>query len=85
MFEACVDQAVPGLDPDTRLRAAAALQVLYSAAAWDLLRSFFDMDATQSAEVVELAIRSLLDGLRSRTQGHTTSVGGTSDEPQRIG
>ncbi|HLI57695.1 MAG TPA: TetR/AcrR family transcriptional regulator, partial [Actinomycetota bacterium] len=37
MFEACVGAAVPGLPPDLHLQAAAALQVLYSAATWELL------------------------------------------------
>jgi AcrR family transcriptional regulator len=64
MFEACVESAVPGLPPETRLRAAAALQVLYSAPSWELLRSFWGLDGSQAAEVVELALRSLLGGLR---------------------
>jgi len=64
MFEACAGSAVPGAPPPARERAAAVLQVLYSAAAWDLLRSFWDMDATEAADVIELGIRSLLTGLR---------------------
>ena len=47
-----------------RTRAAAVMQVLYSAAAWEFLRSFWGMDATQAADAVELAIRALLAGLR---------------------
>jgi AcrR family transcriptional regulator len=64
MFEACVDQASPGLDPQTRRRAAAALQVLYSATAWDQLRSFWGMTGSEAADVIEMAIRSLFVGLR---------------------
>lgn len=64
MFEACVDSAVPGAPPQVRDRAAAVLQVLYSAASWDLLRNFWDMDATEAADAIELGIRSLLTGLR---------------------
>ena len=64
MFEACVGSAVPGAPPPVRGRAAAVLQVLYSAAAWDLLRSFWEMDATEAADAIELGIRSLLTGLR---------------------
>jgi AcrR family transcriptional regulator len=72
MFETCVNQAVPDLEPRIRRQAAAALQVLYSATAWDLLRSFWGMDGSQAADVIELAIRSLLDGLRTRvTDQHT--------------
>jgi AcrR family transcriptional regulator len=63
MFRACVDAAVPEAAPATRERAAAALQVLYSAPSWELLRTFWGMDAGQAAETVELAIRSLLAGL----------------------
>jgi len=69
MFLACVDRAVPGAPDDVRERAAAALQVLYSAPSWDLLRTFWDMDAGQAADTVELAIRSLLAGLRATSQG----------------
>jgi AcrR family transcriptional regulator len=65
MFEACVDQASPGLDPQTRRRAAAALQVLYSATAWDQLRAFWGMNGSEAADVIELAIRSLFVGLRN--------------------
>ena len=64
MFEACVDSAAPGLPPQVRDRAAAVLQVLYSAASWDLLRSLRDMDADQAADAIELGIRSFLGGLR---------------------
>jgi AcrR family transcriptional regulator len=72
MFESCVDSAAPGTPPQVRERAAAALQVLYSAASWDLLRSFWDMDATEAADVIELGIRSLLTGLRLHA-GHETA------------
>jgi len=65
MFAACVDAAVPGAPPGAREQAAAALQVLYSAPSWDLLSTFWNMDADQAADTVELAIRSLLAGLRS--------------------
>jgi len=68
MFQACVDSAVPSAPPRVRDQAAAALQVLYSAASWDLLRSFWDMDATEAADAIELGIRSLLTGLRVHVQ-----------------
>jgi AcrR family transcriptional regulator len=63
MFEACIDSAVPGVPPPVRDRAAAVLQVLYSAASWDLLWSLWDMDAAEAAEVIELGIRCFLSGL----------------------
>jgi AcrR family transcriptional regulator len=65
MFEACVEDAVPEAPAQIRTRAAAALQVLYSASAWELLRTFWGMDAAQSADTIELAIRALLAGLRA--------------------
>jgi AcrR family transcriptional regulator len=68
MFRACVDSAAPRAPAEVRERAAAALQVLYSAPSWDLLRTFWNMDAGQAADTIELAIRSLLDGLRSASQ-----------------
>jgi len=42
------------------------LQVLYSAPAWELLRTFWGMDAERSSAVVAFAIRSLLAGVRAR-------------------
>jgi AcrR family transcriptional regulator len=65
MFEATVEDAVPGVPPTVRTRAAAALQVLYSATTWELLRSFWGMNAAQAGDTVELAIRALLAGLRA--------------------
>ncbi len=65
MFEACIEEAVPEAPALIRTRAAAALQVLYSAASWEFLRSFWGMDAAQAADTIELAIRALLDGLRA--------------------
>lgn len=67
MLEACVDSAAPGASPLARQRAAAVLQVLYSAASWDLLRDFWEMDAADAADAIELGIRSLLSGLRQHT------------------
>lgn len=63
MFEACAASAAPGLGPAVRARAAAALQILYSAQAWEQLREFWGLDARAAADVVELGIRSLLAGL----------------------
>jgi AcrR family transcriptional regulator len=63
MFQACVDSAVPGAPPEVRDRAAAVLQVLYSAVSWDLLRSFWNMDAAEAADTIGLGIRCLLSGL----------------------
>jgi len=64
MLQACVDNAAPGAPAAVRDRAAAVLQVLYSASSWELLRNFWGMDATEAADAVELGIRSFLAGLR---------------------
>jgi AcrR family transcriptional regulator len=73
MFQACVDSAVPGAPPQVRDRTAAVLQVLYSAASWDLLRSFWEMDAAEAADAIELGIRSLLSGLRLHVRQQAAS------------
>ena len=67
MFEACVASAVPGAPPDVRRDLAAALQVLYSAPAWDLLCTFWGLDGAAAGGVVERAIRALLAGARMAT------------------
>jgi AcrR family transcriptional regulator len=83
MFEACVDSAVPGAPPQVRERAAAVLQVLYSAASWELLRGFWDMDATEAADAIELGIRSLLSGLRLNVRPQITSHRAASHRERR--
>jgi len=65
MFQTCAGSALPGASEATRTRVAAALQVLYSASAWELLRTFWGMDADEAAETTELAIRAMLTGLRA--------------------
>lgn len=72
MFERCVETAAPGLPGDVRSHAAAALQVLYSAASWDLLRTFWGLDGTRAADVIELAIRSLVAGLMVEAGAQTS-------------
>jgi hypothetical protein len=66
-----------------RLAAAAALQVLYSAASWELLRSFWGMDAPEAANVIELAIRSMIAGLQLRFGGEISDRAphSTADTP----
>ena len=49
------------------------LQVLYSAASWDLLRSFWDMDAAEAADTIGLGIRCLLSGLAREVSPPPTS------------
>ncbi len=64
MAERCVDDAVPGLHPDRRRQAAAATQLLFSAAAWEVLRDYWDMDGEEAAATASLALTAMLEGLR---------------------
>jgi AcrR family transcriptional regulator len=68
MMLRCVNAAVPGLDARTSHRAAAAAQVLYSAPSWQMLRTFWGMDAVEASAVVEQALSALAEGLRRRTE-----------------
>ena len=64
MAQRCVDDAVPGLDRRRRRQAAAATQLLFSAAAWEVLRDYWDMDGEQAAATASLALTAMLEGLR---------------------
>jgi len=68
MMLRCVDAAVPGLEARVLHRAAAAAQVLYSAPSWQMLRTFWGMDAVEASAVVEQALSALAQGLRRRTE-----------------
>ena len=83
MFEACADSAIPGAPPEVRDRAAALLQVLYSAVSWELLRSFWDMDAAEAADTIGLGIRCMLSGLRLEAGPQSTSDHTTSNRTRR--
>ena len=83
MFQACVDSAAPGAPPEVRDRAAAVLQVLYSAASWDLLRGFWDMDAAEAADTIGLGIRCLLSGLALEAGSQTACDHSTPHRTRR--
>ncbi|HEV2700756.1 MAG TPA: TetR family transcriptional regulator [Steroidobacteraceae bacterium] len=68
MMLRCVDAAVPGLEARTLRRAAAAAQVLYSAPSWQMLRTFWGMDAVEASAVVEQALSALAEGLGRRAE-----------------
>ena len=68
MFARCLAEAVPGLDAETSRKATAAVQILYSATAWESLRNFWGMEGNEAAEVVELALSSMFEGLRRRAK-----------------
>jgi AcrR family transcriptional regulator len=84
MFLACVEEAGPAAPDAVKRQAAAALQVLYSATAWDQLNSFFGMDASEAADAVELAMRSVFTALRA-AGGDATEKGGPPGPQFRSG
>jgi AcrR family transcriptional regulator len=62
--EDVVRREAPGLDVADARRVAAVLQLLTSAAAWQSLRDYWDMDGPEAAETSALAIRLVLAGAR---------------------
>ena len=67
--------AAPGLGAVDERRVAAALQLLTSAAAWQTLHDYWDMDGEEAGETAALAIELLLAGARASRAAHgaTTS------------
>jgi AcrR family transcriptional regulator len=63
-FLRVLDDAVPGLDPARRLRAAASLQLLLSAASWESLRDYWGLEGDEAVAAVQQAIAAMLEGLR---------------------
>jgi AcrR family transcriptional regulator len=63
---ALVDGEVPGLDPTTRRRLAAAIQLMTTAGTWQTLRDYWGMDGEEAAETAALAIELLVRGARGR-------------------
>jgi AcrR family transcriptional regulator len=65
---ALVRHEAPGLDRSSERRAAAVLQLLTSAATWQSLRDYWDMDGEEAAETSALGIQLLLKGARARAK-----------------
>jgi AcrR family transcriptional regulator len=63
---AMVDGEVPGLDPATRRRLAAALQLMTTAGTWLTLRDYWGMDGEEAGETAALAVDLLVRGARAR-------------------
>ena len=66
-FLRVLDDAVPRLDPTRRLRAAASLQLLLSAASWESLRDYWGLEGDAAVAAVQQAIVAMLEGLRRAT------------------
>jgi AcrR family transcriptional regulator len=56
----------PGLDRASVRRLAACLQLLSTAATWQVLRDYWEMDGEEAAETSALAVQLLLEGARAR-------------------
>ena len=67
-----VRSAAPGLGGVTERRVAATVQLLTSAAAWQTLRDYWEMDGAEAANAVALALDLLLDGAAARTRRPST-------------
>jgi len=63
--QAVVEHEAAGLDQVTARRLAAVVQLLTSAAAWQSLRDYWDMDGAEAAETVAVAVTMLLAGARA--------------------
>ena len=75
---ALVDHEAPGLDPVPRLQVAATVQLLTSAAAWQSLRDYWDMDGAAAAATVATTLDLLLDGARRHAGSEEDRRGGTT-------
>jgi len=75
---AAVRSSAPGLNPADEQRVAAALQLLTSAATWQTLHDYWDMDGEEAGETAALAIELLLEGARSRAADTAHDNGATA-------
>jgi AcrR family transcriptional regulator len=62
-----VRHEAPQLDRVATRRVAAALQVLTTAATWQTLRDYWDMNGQEAGETAALAVELLLAGARTRS------------------
>jgi len=65
-FEGIVAELAPALPDAERRRAAALLQLLHSAYAWDSLREQWGMDGAEAGEATRWLIELLLENLRRK-------------------
>ena len=63
---AVVRHEAPGLDRTTTRRVAATVQLLSSAATWQTLRDYWEMDGPEAAETAALAIELVLEAASTR-------------------
>ena len=82
---ALVRNEAPGLDRGSERRAAAVLQLLTSAATWQSLRDYWDMDGEEAAETAALAVELLLSGARARAKAGKRVHAAKSQKNKREG
>lgn len=70
-FRAAIDAAVPDVTPAERRRLEATAHLLYSAAAWETLKDYCDLDGHEAGETVAWAMRTLLAALRQPRPGRS--------------
>ncbi|MDX2275220.1 MAG: TetR/AcrR family transcriptional regulator [Hyphomonadaceae bacterium] len=63
-FLAIIEAAAPGLDPQRKTAAAAVLQLLHSAYAWDSLREQWGLNGKAAGKATKWAIEALLNDVR---------------------
>ena len=71
---AVVRQEAPGLNRTSTRRVAAAVQLLATAAAWQTLSDYWDMDGDEAAETAALAIDLVLEGASARAERTSRSA-----------
>jgi AcrR family transcriptional regulator len=71
---AVVASEAPGLDEARTRRVAAIVQLLTSAAGWQSLREYWDMDGAEAAEAAALGIELVLAGARARAEQLDTTI-----------
>jgi len=64
--ETVVANEAPGLSAGEARRVAATVQSLTTAATWNTLRDYWDVDGAEAAETAALAVELILDGARRR-------------------
>lgn len=78
---AVVRHDAPGLDATTTCRLAAVIQLLTSAAAWQALRDYWDLDGADAAAASALAIELLLAAASDRATAHPAGQRGRRSRP----
>jgi len=72
-FRKSLADLTKGLDPKRAEQAAAVIQLLYSAGAWNSLKEYWQFSGREAGEAVAWAIGVLLDALRRETPNNIKS------------